>query len=183
MAWALASEPLLVPSILDDGRVYPAHRGSRSLHLSSRLGPWKEMLRGRMRELMPELFRGAGLKPFEVSRFELELVVYQDGARFGRHHDTLRLGAPAESDRLLTGVYYFHREPKAFTGGSLRLFRFGSSGDAPGDFVEIEPEQNMMLVFPSWASHEVTEVHCPGGAYRDSRFSVNCWLERTRPSA
>ena len=107
----------------------------------------------------PELFRGAGLRPFEVSRYELELVAYQDGSRFGRHIDTMRAGDADESDRLLTGVYYFHAEPKAFTGGALRLYRFGHSGDAAGDYVDIEPEQNMLLVFPSWASHEVRLVN------------------------
>ena len=182
--WATASEELLAPSTLGTGgNVYLEHRGSRSLFLKERLGPWKDMLRNRLRAAMPELFVGAGLKPFEVSRFELELVVYGDGAHFARHVDTMRAGAPSEADRLLTGVYYFHTEPRAFSGGELRLFRFGDSGAAPGDFVDIAPEQNSLVVFPSWASHEVRPVHCPGGAYRDSRFSVNCWLERARPRA
>ena len=78
------------------------------------------MILNRLRASLPMLFQGAGLRPFEVSRYELELVVYQDGARFGRHVDTMRVGAMDESDRLLTGVYYFHSQPRAYSGGALR---------------------------------------------------------------
>ncbi|MGZ8337145.1 MAG: 2OG-Fe(II) oxygenase [Allosphingosinicella sp.] len=138
------------------------------------------MLRQRIELAMPEIFGGAGLKPFHVSRLETELVVYNDGTHFRPHYDTFRDGA-AHSDRLLTGVYYFHAEPKGFTGGELRLYRFGATEAAPGDYVDIEPEQNTLLVFPSWSTHEVRTVHCPSGRYGDSRFAMNCWLERARP--
>ena len=82
-------------------------------------------------------------------------------------------------DRLLSAVYYFHREPKGFSGGQLRLHRFGSNGE-PGDYVDIEPERNSLVVFPSWTTHEVRTVHCPTGQFADYRFAVNCWLCATR---
>jgi Rps23 Pro-64 3,4-dihydroxylase Tpa1-like proline 4-hydroxylase len=78
---------------------------------------------------------------------------------------------------VLSGVYYFHRRPRAFTGGELRLYAIGD----PDRFVDIEPTHNTLLVFPSWAPHEVRPVSCPTGQFMDSRFAINCWLHARRP--
>jgi Rps23 Pro-64 3,4-dihydroxylase Tpa1-like proline 4-hydroxylase len=50
--------------------------------------------------------------------------------------------ARKSSDRLLSAVYYFHAEPKAFSGRELRLHSF--AGD--GSFVDVPPEQNSLVV-------------------------------------
>lgn len=180
LEWALRSEHLLRPSTLVEGKVREAIRQSRSLPLTGLHGPWRELLTAAIERLMPDLFAGAGLKPFPVSSIEFELVAYGDGALFQPHQDTIRSDGERRSDRLLTAIYYFFAEPRAFTGGALRLHRFGTVGDAPGDHVDIEPEQNSLLVFPAWATHEVTPVRSPGGDYRGSRFAINCWLHRAR---
>jgi Rps23 Pro-64 3,4-dihydroxylase Tpa1-like proline 4-hydroxylase len=184
LEWALASEPLLEASTIGvDRLVNPASRRSRSLTISSAHQPWRDMLRQRVAEREAELFSGAGLKPFPVAQVELELVVYLDGAHFEAHQDTHRQGNAGASDRGLTGVYYFYAEPKGFTGGNLRLIRFGCNTASPGDFVEIEPEQNALLVFPSWAMHEVAQVRCATNGLRDARMAINCWLHRARKTA
>jgi Rps23 Pro-64 3,4-dihydroxylase Tpa1-like proline 4-hydroxylase len=68
----------------------------------------------------------------------------------------------------------------AFSGGELRIHRLGAK---PGDFGhDIEPRQGRLVVFPSWWPHEVLKVRCPSGNFADSRFSVNCWIHRQRPS-
>jgi Rps23 Pro-64 3,4-dihydroxylase Tpa1-like proline 4-hydroxylase len=116
------------------------------------------------------------------------MVAYGDGAHFAAHTD-IPIGTDhrdhgarfGKFDRLLSGVYYFHAEPKGFTGGELRLFRFGSDAAAePGDWMDIPPEQNSLVVFPSWVRHQVLPVHCPSDAFSDSRFAVNCWMCRSR---
>jgi SM-20-related protein len=78
-------------------------------------------------------------------------------------------------------VYYFFSEPKAFNGGALRLYAIG--GNSQQSFIDIEPERNSLLVFPSWAPHEVMPVHCPSGRFVDSRFAINCWLYRKKSGA
>jgi len=40
-----------------------------------------------------------------------------------------------------------------------------------------------LVAFPSWLRHEVLPVHVPSGAWRDSRFAINCWLHRARQAA
>jgi len=115
---------------------------------------------------------------FEPSTIELELVASNDGAFFKRHIDTFIRGARTSSDRLLSGVYYFHAEPKAFSGGALRLYPFGRE-QGESNFAEVQPEQNTLVAFPSWAWHEVLPVSCPSRRFSDSRFNVNCWVHRT----
>jgi Rps23 Pro-64 3,4-dihydroxylase Tpa1-like proline 4-hydroxylase len=65
---------------------------------------------------------------------------------------------------------YFHAEPKAFTGGALRLYAIGRKEDE--DFVDIEAVRNSLLVFPSWAPHEVTPVSCPSKRFSSTRDSL-----------
>jgi Rps23 Pro-64 3,4-dihydroxylase Tpa1-like proline 4-hydroxylase len=181
LEWALASATLLQPSTVGvERQVDPRTRLSQSLTISSEHQHWREILRSRLEEKQSELFSGAGVRPFPIAKVELELVVYLDGAHFRPHRDIDRSGDRSGLDRVLTGVYYFYAEPKGFTGGALRLIRFGCAESTPGDFVEIEPEQNSLLVFPSWAMHEVTPVRCAAAELRSARLAINCWLHRAR---
>ena len=79
--------------------------------------------------------------------------------------DRKPLGARKGEDRVISAVYYFHNLPKGFSGGRLRLFRFGSdpADHDDGDNIAIEPIDNSLLVFPSWAQHGVERVSCPSG--------------------
>ena len=180
LAWALSHEASFAPSRLD-GDVYNAERRS-SVSLSKSAGKaWRGALEARIDALAPRLFADAGVAPFAIVK-ELEMVAYQDGSRFKPHIDVLT-GATrhARRDRVLSGVYYFHREPRGFSGGALRLFAFGAEGDDV--YVDVPPEQNSFVLFPSWVRHEVREVSCPSGQFADSRFAVNCWLCRAREAA
>jgi Rps23 Pro-64 3,4-dihydroxylase Tpa1-like proline 4-hydroxylase len=150
------------------------------------LGPLRPLLEARLRAMLPEIFRNSGVRPFEVEYIELEIAAHGDGAFFTRHTDIpfgpdrkpLGGDSSGRQDRLLSGVYYYHREPKAFSGGALRLYRFGG-GEGPDDRVDVEPKQNSLLVFPSWAIHEVMRVECPSRAFEDYRFAVNAWFCRS----
>jgi len=54
--------------------------------------------------------------------------------QLSRHNDTSVGEAPGHGHRVLSGVYYFHREPKAFSGGCLRVHAIRAlAGDAPDD--------------------------------------------------
>jgi Rps23 Pro-64 3,4-dihydroxylase Tpa1-like proline 4-hydroxylase len=175
--WVVAQSESFGASRLAYGEQDRVRRGSRSLPLKSDMGPWKDRFRDRVSSELPELFGKAGLKPFEISRFELEIVAYQDGDHFKAHRDTVRAGDGA-GGRMLTGVYYFYREPKAFTGGELRLFRFGATAPTPDNFIDIAPEQNSFLIFPSWAMHEVRPVSTSATDFGQARFALNCWLHK-----
>ena len=118
------------------------------------------------------MFEHLGYKLFDPARIELEMVAHGDGAFFLRHADTV-IRREMTSYRAISAVYYFHRLPKSFSGGVLRLHSIGSK---EGSFVDIEPTNDRLIFFPSWFPHEVTPVICPSGRFEDSRFSINCWI-------
>jgi Rps23 Pro-64 3,4-dihydroxylase Tpa1-like proline 4-hydroxylase len=159
------------------------HRGIEVLNPQQRVsvrlrefGPAQNMLRARIIPLIPKLISELRVSLFALAKIEMELVAHGQGAFFKRHIDTLTgVDAKGKSSRLLSAVYYFHSEPKGFEGGALRLYRFGRVENAD-DFVDIQPMQNTLVAFPSWASHEVLPVTCPSGRFSDSRFAVNFWV-------
>jgi Rps23 Pro-64 3,4-dihydroxylase Tpa1-like proline 4-hydroxylase len=185
--WTLSNRERFKPAKVAGRGVVPETRVADKL---SDLGPLKGVFEERLRELTPEVLSRAGSRPFEVEYFELQLAAHGDGAFFKRHSD-IPVGPGRKpvggfegsgQDRLVSAVYYYHRDPKRFSGGALRLFRFGAA-DGDGDHVDVEPEQNSLVVFPSWALHEVMPVSVPSGEFADRRFAVNIWLCRTLAAA
>jgi SM-20-related protein len=158
----------------DKARIDPARRVSEKL---KDLGPLTAEIEARMREAVPSLITALGGATFTPAGFELELVAHNDDAFYARHKDTILKDAGVQSTRVISAVYYFHRQPKAFSGGVLRLHSLAASG-APGTFVDIEPEHDALAFFPSWYPHEVLPVSCPSGRFEDSRFAVNCWVHQ-----
>jgi SM-20-related protein len=119
-----------------------------------------------------------GVPPFVPEQIELELAAHRDGGFYRTHIDT-HTGPAQEGDgrdRMLTMVYYFHRTPRAFSGGEIALYPFVPGGDP----VLIEPADNRLVAFPSLALHEVRPVACPGDDWADARFAVNIWFARQR---
>jgi SM-20-related protein len=177
LAYVADREAAFQATSVGDGekqRIDPRVRVSASLR---DLGEFAPLLRARLRAQAAELTAALRLTPFETERIELELVAHGDGAFYRRHID-LVTGVDAPR-RMVSGVYYFHRRPKGFAGGELRLYAIGD----PDRFVDVEPVHNALLVFPAWAPHEVRRVSCASGAFMDSRFAVNCWFYARRLGA
>jgi len=128
----------------------------------------------RVRERQSEIAEALGMEQFDRGWFEIELVAHGDGAFYKLHVDEK---GSATKKRLLSSVYYFYRQPRAFSGGTLHLHSLRASG-APGTFVDIEPENDSMVFFPPWFPHEVLPVSCPSGAFMDARFAINCWVHQ-----
>jgi len=183
LAFVLANEAAFEEAQLfgkGGDRIDPTQRVSRR---SSDLGPYRALIRMRIAALLPDMFARTGTRAFEPEHYEMDVVAHGDGAHLARHRDILigekRAQDPSgKGDRLLSGVYYFHRQPRAFAGGALRLYPF-MGGAEGGEWADVEPEQNSLVVFPSWAPHEVLRVSVPSRAFADSRFAVNVWLRRT----
>jgi SM-20-related protein len=132
-------------------------------------------IEAKVQDLLPMIFDRLGNTPFIPSVFEFQLVAHGDGAFFCRHIDTYTKYQDQTSKRAISMVYYFHASPKAFSGGVLRLHCLAAS-DQPGTFVDIKPECDTLVFFPSWFPHEVLPVNCPSGRFLDSRFAINCWI-------
>ena len=188
--WTLANEQRFRAARTTDrtGQASTEAPGERIALKLRDLGPLAGILRDRLLAALPAAMEAGGSSGTEPRSLELELTAYGDGAFYAPHvdiplgPDRRSLGAAAGEDRMLSAVYYFHREPKGFSGGQLRLHRFGSSpgdeGEAGIDHVDIEPIANSLAVFPSWVRHEVRPVTCPSGRFADYRFALNCWYCR-----
>lgn len=152
----------------------------RSMRLKQ-LGDLQGELQARVRDTLPAMFRQLGTTSFEPSKLELEMVAHGDGAFYARHRDTNvfsdAVGAAFGNRRIISAVYYFHRIPKCFSGGVLRIYGFAGQKQAAA-FVDVEPENDTLVFFPSWFPHEVLPVISPSGRFEDSRFAINCWVRR-----
>jgi Rps23 Pro-64 3,4-dihydroxylase Tpa1-like proline 4-hydroxylase len=157
--------------------------GERRINLSMRdslflkdLGPFRLQIENVVRVIAPVALAHFGLIEPKVEPREFELACYGDGCYFKTHVDSL---SGVERVRILSCVYYFAKTPRRFSGGELRLRGFPDPlRESPGPIIDITPEPDKLVIFPSWLKHEVLPVHVPSKAWRDGRFSVNCWIHR-----
>jgi Rps23 Pro-64 3,4-dihydroxylase Tpa1-like proline 4-hydroxylase len=156
----------------DDGRVDHTCRLSRTLSL----GDINNEMKSEVEALLPVMFDRLGIRPFMPSQIETELVAHGDGAFFKRHIDTLT--SRDGRHRIISAVYYFHAVPKAFSGGVLRLHSLAASGQRH-TFVDITPDCDTLVFFPSFFPHEVLDVECASRRFLDSRFAINFWVLRS----
>lgn len=161
-------------STKEDAKIDPTVRLSRVIR---DFGDVRSEIEACFRAAMPAALAGLGIPPFDLAGLSLELAAHGDGAFYRRHIDTFVGKHRTATDRVLTGVYYFHAEPKAFTGGELRLFSLLGINEG-GTYIDIEPLNDSLLLFPAWAPHEVRPISCPGSLFAQSRFAINCWYTR-----
>lgn len=188
--WVLSIRDRFRPATVSKGRPKREFRvdPERRIGLTTRkLGPLEAVLRERLLKALPELMAGTGTGGPPPTSLELELAAHADGAYYRPHIDIpvganrQPLGANPGEDRVLSAVYYFHAEPKGFSGGQLRLFAFGpipAAGEEKRAHVDLEPVRNSLVAFPSWVPHEVRPIRCPSGDFGDYRFALNCWYCR-----
>ena len=179
MAHALAHESELRDSTvahLDHKGGYATDTRLRRSRILDNVAAVAPMMGKRLYERMPDIFRALEMPPLAFRNVEMQLSVHGDGDFFNTHTDN---GLPEIAHRTMTYIYYFHREPKRFTGGHLKLYRtvihegLHSAGDVVAD---IDPPRNGLVVFPSYVQHEVTPIACPSAALEDQRLTLNGWL-------
>jgi SM-20-related protein len=176
--WAIANRELMDDARIGGGQYAPNFRRALTLSLRrSESAPWKAAASAEIEARLPRLFEALKIPPF-AHRIEAALVAYTNGCFVRTHVDTAYGDAREPTDRVLTAVYYFHREPKAFAGGELRLYPLGAPGSGPRPFAELVPAQNSLVAFGSWAPHEVMPVSVPSERWEDSRFAVNFWVRK-----
>lgn len=178
--YAIASAASFVPTGVNEDRPFdearPPRQSSRNI---DGLGPFKQEFQSAISARQDEFMAALGVPHFTVHETELELVAHGDGAYYITHVDVLTgdYRALQTTDRIISAVFYFYRQPKAFNGGELAIYPLSKSAEP---FQLIEPDRNRLIAFPSFVPHEVRPVTCSSGAFADSRFAINCWLRRAR---
>jgi SM-20-related protein len=172
----LASEAQFVPSFTTDA--------NPDIRRSLVLDPPPQLVApvvARVQEVMPEVMSRIRLPAIDVGRIEAQVTASGDGSFFGIHTD-------ADYDRLvlryLTYVYYFNGDPKGFSGGELLVYDDALRNNRLArseTFQTVEPRQNSIVFIWARAMHEVRPVRVPSQAFRDSRFTVNGWVNKAAP--
>src|SRR5437763_17118827 len=97
---------------------------------------------------------------FEIRGIEAQITASNDRDFFKSDNDNTHADAPS---REITFVYFFHREPRPFTGGELVIYdsQIADGVVSPGRVRRrITPEQNQAVFFPSSCLHEILPVRC-----------------------
>ena len=158
----------VISPIGDPGVIDYDHRRSRVL---MDLGKHEAVMLDRVRGVLPSVLRQLGIEEFPITNVEAQITASNDGDFFRAHSDDAQAMI---ASRRITFVYFFHREPRQFEGGELRLY------DTPGagSYQSILPQQNQIVFFPCSVLHEITRVECPSRAFPNSRFTLNGWLHK-----
>jgi Rps23 Pro-64 3,4-dihydroxylase Tpa1-like proline 4-hydroxylase len=168
-----ASE-VVSPSV-DGGIVNYEHRRSRVL---MDLAHHQDLILARIKAVLPLVWNKLGMEEFSIADVEAQVTASNDGDFFHFHSDN---GSDRVASRHLTFVYFFHREPRQFEGGDLRIhdarLENGTYVSA-GSYQTIVPQQNQIVFFPCELLHEITPVNCASQQFADSRFTLNGWLRR-----
>lgn len=143
-----------------------------------KLGKHEARIVNRMKARMPQVLKKVAHKVFPIAKVDAQITASNNGDFFKMHSDS---GERELASREITFVYFFHREPKAFRGGELRIYDSRlENGEyvSAGSYQAIEPKRNRIVFFPSELLHEVMPVACASKAFVDSRFTLNGWFLR-----
>jgi len=169
------SASTVVSPSAESGVVNYDHRRSRVL---MDLAQHQDVMLERIKSVLPQVLDKLGMEEFSIADVEAQVTASNDGDFFHFHSDN---GSERVAARYLTFVYFFHREPRQFEGGELRIH---DSRLQDGVYVSedryqaIVPRQNQIVFFPCEMLHEITPVKCASQLFADSRFTLNGWLRR-----
>ncbi|MEW6493000.1 MAG: 2OG-Fe(II) oxygenase [Cyanobacteriota bacterium] len=139
---------------------------------------FSQLIVNRIKAILPDVFRKLNLQSFPIADIETQLTSHNDGNYYKVHNDN---GSPDTATREFTYVYYFYREPKAFSGGELVIYDSQIENNfyvKAESYKAVEPRNNSIVFFLSRYLHEVLPVSCPSKAFADSRFTINGWVRR-----
>ncbi|TMQ04288.1 MAG: hypothetical protein E6J90_46545 [Deltaproteobacteria bacterium] len=141
-----------------------------------KLGEFEATLVEHIKSQLQGVLQRLKRKPFALGRIEMQITASGDGSYFKMHQDS-----DGKDTRELSFVYFFHREPRRFSGGELRIFesRMVDGKLLPADHSHtLAPRQDAIVFFPPLNEHEVLPVRVPSGQFGDNRFTINGWIHR-----
>lgn len=138
-----------------------------------------DLISQRIQQIFPDIVSKLSLPTFQISQIEAQLTAHNHGNFYKVHNDN---GSRETATRELTYVYYFYREPKAFSGGELVIYDSKVENNfyvKAETYKTVQPLNNSIVFFLSRYLHEVLPVHCPSQQFADSRFTINGWVRRS----
>ena len=154
-------------SLVGEGEYRPEQRESLTLPGPR---PEKRQFRRRINAVLSNVIQCLGHSSFDIDFVEVKIRAYRDGDFFEVHQDCSELNR-----REISYVYFFHREPRRYTGGDLLLMDTDVEQNTytEAGFTRIVPQNNAVVFFPSRYYHAAVPVSCPSRDFGDSRFVIN----------
>ena len=144
LAYALAAEARFTPTRLAHEGTGRLERLTRQSSVLKDLGAFAQPLRRKALALQSGFETDFEMAHTPPNSTQMEMVAHGDGAFYRPHTDTFTGDQYTPGGRRrLTMVYYFHRLPRRFTGGHLRIFDLGG-----GQTIDVDPVHDSLLVFP-----------------------------------
>jgi 2OG-Fe(II) oxygenase superfamily len=178
LQYAISSEPRFASATVIEGDAAGAavNEKIRRARTLDDLGLFKDTFTNILMQNLEPALKRLKHPPFPVGQIEMQITASGNGDYFRLHSDT-----DAKSTREISFTYHFHREPRRFSGGELRIYKKKVEGGQllPSDHSQtLSPRQDTLIFFSSANDHEVLPVRAPSGAFADSRFTVNGWIHR-----
>ena len=134
----------------------------------------KALLEQHILKIVPDAIKKLGMRYHQVKSTSLEIAATGNG-QFAKTHSDRMLNQPLMSK--IAFVYYFHKVPKAFTGGDILVYDTDIQQDKAGvKFTKIHHTNNRIVAYPSCFYHEITQVSSPSGLFADCRFAIPFWV-------
>lgn len=168
-------ESFSAATVIDSGELVVDERQRRARTID-RLDHVAGLVEDKLREILAPSLARLRMDEFPLGHIEIQMTASGDGDYYRLHHD-----GDETSTRELSFVYFFHGEPRGYSGGELRLFdsEIIDGRRVPTDRSQIlSPRQDLLVLFPSRNEHELLPVRVPTKAFADSRFTVNGWIHR-----
>jgi SM-20-related protein len=162
---AIRKSEFFAASKTSDSKYNPDWRRSRVI-FDEQLAGFHRIIESKLLEILPEMFNRLCIDPFRIGSFEVQLTTHNHGDFFKIHRDN---GTVNTNTRRITFVYYFHAQPKPFSGGELILYDLERQE-------LITPRNDLLVLFLSHRIHEVKPVSCPDAAFENGRFTLNGWI-------
>jgi len=140
------------------------------------LGPLEEPVVKALRSRMAH--GGSIIGVPDQTEIELEFRLFAIG-------DTQSVSWDQNPADILHMMYHFHKQPKGFTGGGVRLFDgwIENGMKRPtASFRDVEIGDNNLLIFPENVVSAGLPVRCPTRSFADGLFGIRGSLRRGRPS-
>ena len=152
------------------GKASEYGKGHRTNLVTYDMGDFGQAMRALVSERLPLVCERLNMGAIDIKFIHLKIAAYLDGDYFKAHQDN-KLNHP---DRLISFVYYFHREPKPYTGGDLLLYdsRFDPPAYVRTLYTRVIPRNNSIIFFPSEFFHEVAPVATDSADFGASRFTM-----------
>jgi SM-20-related protein len=133
--------------------------GMCELNLVALEEPVLEALRSRMAH------RGSIIGIPDQTEIELEFCLFAIG-------DTQTVSWDQNPADILHMMYHFHKQPKGFTGGGVRLFDGRIENRPTASFRDVEIGDNNLPIFPENVVSAGLPVRCPTRSFAEGLFGI-----------